>query len=254
MNDIKIFEGQEVRIKTNEGNTLINLVHVAKCCGLTRIAKSGNEVVQWKKGDHGVYGKLKKLRAQDCAQSVKEQIDYVLNEIDEADDRNTIYISSWLAKRLAVECFSEKAMKFKNFLIDLDEAREQGQLVQPVNAVSAETVLQLAQGMQSIGNVVQGMQATMNNIATYVKDSIQSKDVQIDKMAELVGLRSVNRLKLIERLKEVLSEKYGRSIKASSTEYQIAKNKVFKEFDVIKWEDIPVNKLNNVYAFIEEVI
>lgn len=36
MNNIKLFEGQEVKVKTDKGNTLINLVHVAKCCGLTR--------------------------------------------------------------------------------------------------------------------------------------------------------------------------------------------------------------------------
>lgn len=249
MSNIKIFEGQEVRIKTNEGNTLINLVHVAKCCGLTREDR-GYSKIRWV----DIKNKIK-LISKNCvderSSKVKEQIEYILDEIENADDRNTIYVSSWLAKRLAVECHSEKAMKFKNFLIDLDEAREQGQLVQPA---SSETVLQLAQGMQLIGQVVQGMQSTMNDIKTYVQDSIQSKDVQIDKMAELVGLRSVNTLKLTGRLKEILSKKYGRCIKASSAEYQIAKNKVFKEFDVIKWEDIPVNKFNNVYAFIEEVI
>lgn len=249
MSNIKIFEGQEVRIKTKEGNTLINLVHTAKCCGLIYKDRDKKRI-SWK-NRNGIVDKLKKIYGANAPQGIMNEIDYILDEIENTDDRNTIYVSSWLAKRLAVECHSEKAMKFKNFLIDLDEAREQGQLVQPA---SSETVLQLAQGMQLIGQVVQGMQSTMNDIKTYVQDSIQSKDVQIDKMAELVGLRSVNTLKLTGKLKEILSKKYGRCIKASSTEYQIAKNKVFKEFDVIKWEDIPVNKFNNVYAFIEEVI
>lgn len=35
----KMFEEQEVKVKTNEGVTLINLVHVAKCCGLTKRKK-----------------------------------------------------------------------------------------------------------------------------------------------------------------------------------------------------------------------
>ena len=37
MNNIKLFEGQEVKVKTDKGVTLINLVHVAKCCGITKL-------------------------------------------------------------------------------------------------------------------------------------------------------------------------------------------------------------------------
>ena len=37
--EIQLFEGQQVKVKTDEGTTLINLVHVAKCCGLTREQK-----------------------------------------------------------------------------------------------------------------------------------------------------------------------------------------------------------------------
>ena len=127
MNEIKLFEGNEVKVKTEEGNTLINLVHVAKCCSLVREDR-GYTKIRW----IDIKNKLKEIgnNCMDEGSSKKylEEINYILDEIENTDDRNTIYISSWLAKRLAVECHSERAMKFKNFLVSLDEARENNQL------------------------------------------------------------------------------------------------------------------------------
>ena len=45
----------------------------------------------------------------------KQEISYVLDEIENINNRNTIYISTWLAKRLAAECHSKKANEFKYF-------------------------------------------------------------------------------------------------------------------------------------------
>ncbi|VYU52737.1 Uncharacterised protein [Clostridium butyricum] len=36
--------------------------------------------------------------------------------------------------------------------------------------------------------------------------------------------------------------------------YKRAKDKIFKEFNVTKWEDIPATKYNAVQAFIEECL
>jgi hypothetical protein len=44
----KFFEGQQVKVKTDKGKTLINLACTARVCGLTTVAKSRNEVVRWK--------------------------------------------------------------------------------------------------------------------------------------------------------------------------------------------------------------
>ncbi len=242
----KVFEGQEVKVKTDKGVTLINLCNTARNCGLTTVAKSGNAVVRWSR----VTEKLKLIKSTDSDKAVADEITYILEEIENTDDRNTIYMSSWLSKRLALECHSEKANRFKNFLVTLDEARENGEL-QPVNQ---ETVLQLAQGMQMIGQVVQGMQTAMTNIETYVKDSIQSKDLQIEQTMNLIGFRSVNTKRLSNKLKEDLSAQLGMAVTANTTAYRRVKGKIFKEFRVIKWEDIPANKYNAVHAFIEENI
>lgn len=247
-NLVKMFEGQEVKVKTDKGETLVNLVCTAKVCGLNKFetrAGRTTETIRWAR----VKDKLKSIYYASVQEEYLKEIDYILGEIENTDDRNLIYMSSWLSKRLALECHSEKAMRYKSFLISLDEARENGQL-QPVDQ---ETVLQLAQGMQMIGQVVQGMQTAMTNIESYVKDSIKAKDHQIEQTMNLIGLRAANTKKLSDKLKEELRENLGVSVKANSNDYRRVKGKVFKEFKVTKWEDIPVNKYSAVYAFIEEV-
>ena len=134
----------------------------------------------------------------------------------------------------------------------MDEARVTGQ-VAINNIAEQQAILQLAQSMQGIGTVVQGMQTAMNNIETYVKDSIQSKDLQIEQTMKLIGLRAVNTKRASDKLKEMLSEREGMCIKASDPIYVRAKKQIFKQFMVIKWEDIPVQQYNAVDAYIEEL-
>ena len=117
-NQIQLFEGQRVKVKTDEGTTLINLVHVAKCCG---IIKRKNEVdyIRWN-GKGGVVEKITNLSSEVSEPKIKDEITYILEEIENTDDRNSIYMSSWLSKRLAIECHSEKANRFKNWLVILE--------------------------------------------------------------------------------------------------------------------------------------
>ena len=249
MNNIKLFEGQEVQVKTDEGKTLINLNHVAKFCGLNITDNNRGTVrIAWK-GRNGVSDKLTKICEANASQEIQEEISYILDEIENTDDRNTIYISSWLAKRLAIECHSDKANKFKNFLVTLDEKRESGKLVQQV---SPEQLEYLASNMAVIGQAVQGLQKFTMGLKEYVQDSIQAKDKQIDDIAEMVGLRSKNIHRLTNKLKEVLSDKHKMNVVSSHQIYQKSKNIIFEEFKVNKWEDISVTKYNAVEAFIEE--
>ncbi|MGL5440832.1 MAG: hypothetical protein ACRDA4_10720 [Filifactoraceae bacterium] len=235
MNELKIFEGQEVKITTNEGKTIINLVHVAKCCGLVNKTR-GYESVRWTQ----VKDRLEVIKAigKDMPTQNKEEISYILEEIENSDDRNQIYMSSWLSKRLALECHSEKAMRFKNFLVSLDEERENNQLT-----VSQTTQVQAAQLLQVV----------TAGLHEFVKDSIRVKDSQIEAMADMVGLRARNTKSLTGKLKEELFKAYKRTIPASHYLYTKAKSKVFREFGVTKWEEIPVGKYNAVFAYIENM-
>ena len=127
------------------------------------------------------------------------------------------------------------------------------QLSQPIEL--GNQMLNLAQGTQIMAQVVQGMLGTVNNLQVFVQDSIQAKDKQIDDMANLVGIRSKNRCDLIQLVKNTLIKKYNLSHINSSMEiYKKAKSKIFKEFNVYKWEDIPATKYFSVQAFIEECI
>ena len=116
-------------------------------------------------------------------------------------------------------------------------------------------MLNLAQGTQMMAQVVQGMLGTINNLQVFVQDSIQAKDKQIDDIANLVGMRSKNVCSLTGVLKKVIATKYGVvNVNANMDVYKRAKNKIFREFNVFEWEDIPVDKYSEVQAFIEEAV
>ena len=127
--------------------------------------------------------------------------------------------------------------------------------VQVPNIELSNQMLGLAQSTQMMAQVVQGIQSAIGGIQTYVQDSIQAKDKQIDNIAELVGLRSKNVCLLTRVLKKVIATKYKVfNVNANMGIYIKAKEKVFKEFKVSKWEDIPVGQYATVQAFIEECI
>ena len=115
----------------------------------------------------------------------------------------------------------------------------------------ANQMMNIAQGTYQMGQVVQGILQSMGAIQTYVQDSIQAKDSQIDKAMSLIGLRSKNVNSLISKLKEELYKRNGKLVQANDIEYLKAKNKIFKEFKVAKWEEIPIGKYNSVHSFIE---
>lgn len=127
--------------------------------------------------------------------------------------------------------------------------------VQVPNIELSNQMLGLAQSTQMMAQVVQGIQSAIGGIQTYVQDSIQAKDKQIDDIANLVGMRSKNVCLLTGVLKKVIATKYKVfNVNANMGIYIKAKEKVFKEFKVSKWEDIPVGKYATVQAFIEECI
>lgn len=58
---IELFEGQEVKVKTDQGVELFNLANTAKCCGLViRDKRRETERVSWK-GNRSVCDKLSKI-------------------------------------------------------------------------------------------------------------------------------------------------------------------------------------------------
>lgn len=258
-NQIKIFEGQEVKVKTDKGVKLINLVNTARNCGLTRV-QNGYTKIRWT--NKGITEKLKLISmSTDVDKKYLDEIIYIIDEIENTDDRNSIYMSSWLSKRLALECHSQKSMRYKNFLVSLDEARENGQIVVANNDVSAvvgqvmnQIIPTLTEQLaQQVVPVMIEAKNQVNNIRELMKDQAVIYDQDRAELRSLIGFRTVNTKRLSNKLKNLLSTKYDISVTASSSYYTKAKKKIFKEFGVNKWEDIPVYEYNKVFAYIEEL-
>jgi hypothetical protein len=259
VNNILTFEGQEVIVKTDKGEKLINLVSTARSCGLVNRTR-GFESVRWSQVKERLTI-VRKAIGKDVPTKYFEEIQYILNEIENADDRNSIYMSSWLSKRLALECHSEKAMRYKNFLVELDEKREQG-LIAPQSNELMNIVGQVVQNLiptltkemaTNLVPVVYEAKEQVNKIAVMLHDQSIIYDQEREDLKALIGIRSVNTKRLVEKLKEKLSDSHGTSVNASMHSFQRAKAKVFKKFKVTKWEDIPAVKYNEVYAFIDEM-
>ena len=155
---------------------------------------------------------------------------------------------------LAHKTTGAKGNLFTDRYMDRFEQMKQ-QLINPVvnNLDLANQMMNVMQNTQMMAQVVQGLNQGMCYIQQYVQDSIQVKDHQIDQAMELIGLRARNVSRLTGKLKEVLFKKYGRTVNASDIRYINAKDKIFKEFNVFKWEEIPIGKYNAVFAFIEEI-
>lgn len=150
-----------------------------------------------------------------------------------------------------------KALQWKLKYIEAFNKMEQAiknPFPQMQNLDLANQMMNIAQGTYQMGQVVQGLLQSIGTIQTYVQDSIQAKDHQIDKAMSLIGLRSKNVSSLISKLKEELYKRNGIVVQANDIEYLKAKNKIFKEFKVTKWEEIPIGKYNAVHSFIEVML
>lgn len=156
---------------------------------------------------------------------------------------------------LAHKTTGTKGNLFTDKYMDRFSEMEQQLQLQAPGIDIANQMLGLAQSTQMMAQVVQGIQGAIGGIQTYVQDSIQAKDKQIDDIAELVGLRSRNVQVLTGALKKAIAIKYNVfNVNANMEIYKKAKEKVFREFGVHKWEDIPVQKYSAVQTYIEEVL
>ena len=180
------FEGQEIKVITDKGVELFNLSNSAKVLGITKKLGNGREKVNWKTGSSNVFSKLQSIRSggTNTPPQYIEELNQLLEDIENVDDRKTIFASQWVTSRLAMECRNDKAMRYKNFLATLDEAYSKGELQQNNNALMqfgdmAQQMSMMANTMQQIGQAFNGMQ-------TFVKDSIVAKDNQIDEMVEAI--------------------------------------------------------------------
>lgn len=88
-----MFEGQEIKIILTNGTTMYNLACTARICGLVRNDR-GTKKIRW----DDVKKKLEFISNASGDESstpkVKAEVNYILDEIENTDDRNSIYMSS----------------------------------------------------------------------------------------------------------------------------------------------------------------
>ena len=125
-----------------------------------------------------------------------------------------------------------------NKQLDLDLETRINHMANTMNTV-AQAMTQMAYGFQEIN--------------TYVKDSIQSKDSQIDRITELCGMKSTNVKTLTNQLKTHLTNQVGQKVTARDSLYKEVKNQLFYDFNVSRWEDIPVSDFYKVNNYIKSI-
>ncbi|NFH00781.1 hypothetical protein FC831_10725 [Clostridium botulinum] len=246
-----LFNNEEVKVITDKGATLINLANSARVLGL---ARKDDGRICWK-GNRSVYDKLSKIRsslvnstgATNAAENILE-IDYILSEIENTDDRNSIYMSQMLTSLLAMNCNNDKAMQYKSWLAQLDEKYSKGELT---NGNQIEQLGNIANQINLVASTMGQIGQAFIGLEEFVKDSIQVKDSQIDDIKALVGFKSCNTKRIVCEIKSKLGDLLGGKIYATSPMFKEVKRQIFLEFHVTKWEDIPIEKYKKVHNYVD---
>lgn len=249
MNELMVreFGTKEVRWSNDDK---VNLVDVAKCLGLIKVNNNGKQYVRWNDGK-GVIKKLQIIYGTNVSQEIKEEINNIIEEIEGSEDRNSIYISSWLAKRLATECHSDIAHEFKDWLVSLDCAREeiekgnnyinQQQFVEYQNLINGAITTIAQQTVEIVGKQTELINQQAEE---YAKDR--------EELKEFIGLRAKQVRELSHQLMIKVCSAYGKKIYASSYAWEINRDKLLNDNGYYKWEDIPVNEFENMKRKIME--
>ena len=257
-NKIVNFEGQEVKVITDEGKVLYNLVNNCKILGIVK--NTGKSiVVNWRTGNANLISKLNRIKSgTNVPTKYKDEIEYLLNEIDNTEDRNSIYMSSWMTKRLCMECKNDKAMQYKNFLATLDEQREQGLIStdtkELVNMVTNTVNAIIPQIVQQFVPMIQESKDQVEKSRKLLIDQSNIYEADRNKIKESVGMKGVNVTYATNKLKLVLSDYLGEKIMATDEIYREAKLRVLCSLDCAKWEDIPMNRINELNNKIDNII
>ena len=247
MNELMVreFGSKEVRWSNDDK---LNLVDVAKCLGITRVNNQGKEYVKWNnnKDRNNICGKLNYILSREGTPTqIKEEIEEVLFEIENGDNRNNIYISNWLAKRLATECNTDIAHEFKSWLVSLDCAREeiekgnnyinQQQFVEYQNLINGAITTIAQQTVEMVGKQTE-----------LINQQAEEDKKDREELKEFIGLRAKQVRELSHQLMVKVCSAYGKKIYASSYAWEINRDKLLNDNGYYKWEDIPVSEFENM--------
>lgn len=178
--------------------------------------------------------------------------------------QNMVIINESGLYSLILKSKLDSAKKFKRWVTKdvLPSLRQHGTYSIQTNKVN-DNVANLVQSTmtailpvitEQMAKVVIETKEAVNNMAGLLHDQSEIYDADRENLKDLIGFRSVNTTRMCNTVKEKLNEKLGKRIRANDREYLKVKKEIFKEFEVIKWEDIPVEKYNSVFAFVDTYI
>lgn len=111
----------------------------------------------------------------------------------------------------------------------------------------------LEQNNKMIMNEIDSVKDLHMEAKNIITENEIKHDKQLDKTMNLIGFRSRNTMTLSRLLSSRLSEIKGEKVTAKNYYYILAKERIFRAMDVWAWEDIPVNKFNDVHAIIDSI-
>ena len=254
---LELFQGQEITITTDKGVKMINLANSARVLGLTQEKKNGTKVIKWtrvKEKINNIYSGIQNRTPQDVV--LIEEIEYILDEIENTDDRSSIYCSRQLTSLIAMECHNDKAMEYKTWLAKLDEkVSEQG-----VTGINAEQMQNIAVNvMNSIvpvitQTVVTTLSTEISKAQAIVEESnrkVEESHKAVEDIKNMIGSRNKTTQVYGKKLIARENDFYGRRIFGTSLEHRLNKDKVFNHFNVVSFDDIPIVKFDEVINYIE---
>ncbi|HEK4597372.1 TPA: hypothetical protein SOK46_002729 [Clostridioides difficile] len=241
MNNLMVFEGKEVEIFELDGKVLFNPKHVAECLEIKNVNEN--------------------LRNMNKKQVIK----LTNSKIGDADFRklhNTgeNFLTESGVYRLIFASKKKKAEKFQDWVTDevLPNIRKHGSYSINPNNIKDVLMPVMLNGMLagfeqlSIENDKK-IDTRFNQIETKLDMKYEKQDRQFQEMKDMVGLKSKNIRTLSTLLKIRLSELKGYNINAYNYDYRTVVARLFSIYNVEKWEDIPIDKFNEIHAMIDGI-
>ena len=240
------FEGQEIKVITDKGVELFNLANSARVLGLTQTKSNGSLKIRWtrvKEKLNTIYSGIQNLTPQYI-----EELKQLLEDIEETDDRNSLYCSKYITSRLAMECHSDKANKYKDWLARLDLSYSKGELI-----VSQQDLTNLVSNTMNniLPTMIKSITEQFSPILNETRKQVEEAKEQVKSMNEKLGMRNRNTQVIGKRLINRECEFYGKRIWGSSLEHKFNKNKLFNHFKVLSLDDIPIIKFEEVCDYID---
>ncbi|HGM3507067.1 TPA: Bro-N domain-containing protein [Clostridioides difficile] len=241
MNNLMVFEGKEVEIFELDGKILFNPRDVAECLEI----KNVNDNIS----------KMNK----------KQVIKLTNSKIADSDFRklhNTgeNFLTESGVYKLIFASKKKKAEKFQDWVTDevLPNIRKHGSFSINTNNIKDVLMPVMLNGMLagfeqlSIENDKK-IDTRFNQIENKLDMKYEKQDRQFQEMKDMVGLKSKNIRTLSTLLKIRLSELKGYNINAYNYDYRTVVARLFSIYNVEKWEDIPIDKFNEIHAMIDGI-